>query len=79
MHARDWAIQVGAFAGKVRAEEVANELSAKNLFATVAPVISDERLVFVVQVGHYRTYEDASSALVNIKAFKPDAFVITTR
>ncbi|MFA6133660.1 MAG: SPOR domain-containing protein [Phycisphaerae bacterium] len=79
MHARDWTIQAGTFDTQLRAEAAAKTLSDKNLPAVVVPVMADSRLIFVVQVGHYSTYEAACAALAGVKACKADAFVITAR
>ena len=79
MHARDWTIQAGAFERKSRAEAVAKELQSRGQTASIQPVASDKRMVFVVQAGHYPTYEQAMEVLPGVKAIKSEAFVITTR
>lgn len=79
LNARDWTIQVGAFEGKSRAEAAVRDLKDKNLPATLQPIVAEGRLTFVVQVGHYSTYEQAVAALGSVRQHKPDAYVIPTR
>jgi tetratricopeptide (TPR) repeat protein len=79
LNAKDWTIQVGAFEGNSRAEAVARELRDRNLPAVAQPIVAEGRLTFVVQVGHYPTYEQAAAALGGVRQHKPDAYIIPTR
>jgi tetratricopeptide (TPR) repeat protein len=79
LNARDWTIQVAAFEGKSRAEAVVRELRDRNLPAVAQPIVAEGRLTFVVQVGHYPTYEQATASLGAVRQHKPDAYVIPTR
>ncbi|MBL7133392.1 MAG: SPOR domain-containing protein [Phycisphaerae bacterium] len=79
INCRAWTVQAGAFDEKGKANSAAAKLQRANLSATVEPILSREKLVFVVQVGRYAAYEQAVATLEGVRQHVDDAFVITTR
>ncbi len=79
MHCRAWTIQTGAFDAMTRAQAVRKQLVATNLTASVQPTMGGGKLLFLVQVGRYSSYEEAAAALPSISSIQPDAFVAATR
>ncbi len=74
-----WSIQAGAFEKKANAEKAAAEFTKNSLHAAALSVVESGRLIYVVQVGRYVTYEQAVAALDRVRKMKGDAFVVTTR
>ncbi len=74
-----WTIQVGAFESKARSDLAAKHLRVKELPTVSKAILLDGRLVFVVQVGRFSTYEQALAVLDDARELEGDAFVTTTR
>ncbi len=74
-----WSIQAGAFEKKANAEKAAAEFAGSGIQATALPVVESGKLVYIVQVGRYATYEQAVATLDKVRKTKGDAFVVTTR
>lgn len=79
INCRAWTVQAGVFGQKAGANAVVEELRGKNLAAKVEPLLSREKLVFIVQVGRHAAYEQAIETLQSVRQHVDDAFVITTR
>jgi len=79
VHCRAWTVQAGAFGVKARADDVESQLRGQKLAAFSQAVTEDGRLVFVVQVGRHATYDQALSALADVRGHMADAFVTVTR
>ena len=78
-HSLAWTIQAGAFEKKNSADQTANRLKGKGLQAVSKPILYDDRLIFVVHVGRFSTYDQALAELDNTKAQAPDALILPTR
>jgi len=78
-HCVVWTIQAGAFADKSRADAVAKGLSSENLPALSHAVVRDGKLMFLVQLGRFATYEQAAAALPRAQSRHTGAFVTPAR
>lgn len=79
VHRDTWTIQVGAFSEKKVADQNAQDLTKQSLPAVAKPESIDHSLLFVVQVGRYPTYEQASADLDKVRKLQQEAFVTVTR
>ena len=79
IHARTWTIQAGAYEAKASGDAAAAKLRAKNMAALVRAVQHDGRLLYVVLVGKYPTYERALAALPKVRAEHDDAFMTVAK
>ncbi len=79
VHRDKWTIQVGAFSKKTVADENARDLTEQSLPAVARPQSVDHSLLFIVQVGSYPTYEQASADLNKVRKLENEAFVTVTR
>ena len=74
-----WTHQAGSFSDKSRADAEAKRLKERNLPAESKSIAQDGRLVHVVQVGRFATYEQAAAAVGKTKQHQADAFITVTR
>ncbi len=79
MNARAWTIQAGAFDKRTSAGKVAQALEATKLPVQIEAVLQQGRPLFLVKVGRYAQYEQALSALPDIRRFQSDAVVSVTK
>lgn len=79
VRSRAWTIQAGAFEQRTRAETELKKLEEGHLSGKVQEVMEDGRLLYLVQIGRYATYEQAVSQLTNVLKVKNDAHVTVTR
>lgn len=79
VHARRWTIQAGAYRSSQSAESAAEALRRENLPAVSRPQPQADEPLFVVEVGRYRTYEQAAAALGNVRRHRKDAIIAVTR
>jgi len=78
-HGRRWAIQTAAYQSRKAAESAAERLRRQNLPAVSRPQPQADLPLFVVEVGRYRTYEQAAEALDNVRRHEKDAIITVTR
>jgi tetratricopeptide (TPR) repeat protein len=76
--AKAWTIQVGAFDRLANCAELARELRRKNLPARQHPALRGGKLLYMVHVGRYQTYQQAESALPAVQRHESDAFLTVT-
>ncbi|MHC4294266.1 MAG: SPOR domain-containing protein [Planctomycetota bacterium] len=74
-----WTIQTGAFESRTRADLAVKQLIEQELPAVSKVILFDAKPVFVVHVGRFATYEQATTALPDTRKHSGDAFVTTTR
>ncbi len=79
VHRDTWTIQVGAFSKKTTADQNAHDLTQRSFPAVARPESVDHSLLFIVQVGRYPTYEQASADLAEVRRLQHEAFVTVTR
>ena len=80
VNARAWTVRAGAFPRQGTADIVAAELKRGGMQAVSRPdTATTDRLVFVVDVGEYQTYEQAAAALEGVRKHKPKAFITVAR
>lgn len=78
-HSRAWTVQAGSYRQRDVAVNAMNKLAEKNLPAIARGCLRDKRPAYIVQVGRYPTFEQASEALKQVLPLRPDAFVAPTR
>jgi len=79
VHKTHWTIQAGAFEHKQRAQAEADRLGGESLEVRIWPEKAGKKLLFILQVGLFPTYEQAAAELPKVRKYKPDAFVTVTR
>jgi len=79
VHCSMWTVQAAAYSRKARAAAAAAKLRRSGLSSFSRAVSTGGELLFVVQVGRYATYEQAASALPDVRKHSKDAFVTVTR
>lgn len=77
-HARRWTIQAAACRTKKPAETFAETLRRQNLPAVCRVHLRGQEPLFVVEVGRYRTYEQAAAMLANVRQHEQGAIVTVT-
>jgi len=78
VNARRWTIQAAAYRARPSADGFAEKLRRQNLPAVCRVQLRGEEPLFLVEVGRYRTYEQAASALGNVRQHERDAIVTVT-
>ncbi len=79
VRAQAWTVQVGAFENRERAEQLAASLEEQNLPAMAQEVTQGGRLLLLVQIGRYTSYEEAMSVLRRLEQQGREGFVTVTR
>lgn len=79
VHCRTWTVQAGAYGRKAQADTASADLRKHRLEALSQGVTTGGRLLFVVQVGRYPTYEQAASTLAGVRKHSKDAFVTVAK
>ena len=74
-YARQWTIQVGAFAGRERAKSLVAELRGEHKRVAIWPDRMDGKIHFLVRVGRYGTYGEAAEAVDAVRRTVPEAFI----
>jgi tetratricopeptide (TPR) repeat protein len=78
VHARRWTIQAAAYRAKKPAETFAETLRRQNLPAVCRVHLRGQEPLFVVEVGRYRTFEQAAAMLANVRQHERGAFITVT-
>jgi tetratricopeptide (TPR) repeat protein len=72
-----FAIQLGAYQDADRAEKAVQAYRTKNLdFVQMENIPWNNRVLWVVMAGRYRSYEDAVASLGRVRSIAPDAHII---
>ena len=79
INANAWAVQAGSFRKQEDAKKAADALSKRISMSAHAVVVLDGQPRYLVLVGRFGTYEEATGALHRVQAAKSDAFVTVTR
>ena len=74
-YARQWTIQVGAFAGRERAKSFVDKLRGEHKRVAIWPDRMDGKIRFLVRVGRYGTYGEAAEAVDAVRRTVPEAFI----
>ncbi|OPX23976.1 MAG: hypothetical protein B1H04_03180 [Planctomycetales bacterium 4484_123] len=77
--ARFWSVQAGAFGRRPGAQELADRLRAAGLPARVDLELRGGKLMRLVLVGAYSTYQAASRVLPEVRKLRSDAFLVPAR
>ena len=77
--ARFWSVQAGAFTQARGAERLRDRLRAAGLPARVDLELRGGKLMRLVRVGAYRTYQAGLAVLPQVKKLRPDAFLAPAR
>ncbi|MBN1555196.1 MAG: SPOR domain-containing protein [Phycisphaerae bacterium] len=76
---RSWTIQVGSYKSKQNAADAAKRYQQDGLRTFIEPVMRDDALVFLLQIGRWGQYETAESNLPAVRRITSDAFLHVAR
>lgn len=79
IHCIAWTVQAGSFERKANAERLRKKLAESALAAEVQIDLQKGRLLYLVQVGRYPSYERAASLLPRVKRHSSGAFVFVRK
>ena len=74
-----WAVQIGSFGTKDKAQQVAGKLASIGFKASVTPVKTGDKTLYRVRTGAIAERAAANSALKKIDAAFPGASVVPLR
>jgi len=74
-----WSIQVGAYAGVEGARDLRDRICRAGPIARIDRERRGDRVMFLVRVGSYSTYEQARGDLERVRRLKSDAFITPAR
>lgn len=79
IRAKQWSIQVGAFANTAAASRLERQLIARGLPARTDIDTRDKKLLRFVRIGSYATYKAAEAHLQRARTISSDAFITPAR
>lgn len=79
IRAKQWSIQVGAFANTAAAGRLERQLIAQGLPARTDIDTRDKKLLRFVRIGSYATYKAAEANLQRTRTISSDAFITPAR
>jgi tetratricopeptide (TPR) repeat protein len=77
--ARKWTIQIGSYTSRANADQEAQRLRSNGFETYIEPVMRNDKVVFILQVGRWGRFELAETELPSVRKVKPDAFLQVTR
>jgi len=72
--AKFWSVQAGAFTSAETADALCGRLAQAGLPARVDLALRDGKLMRLVRVGEYPTYDAAAGAVAQVRRIEPEAF-----